>query len=115
MAGWKDLLGVENHSRPEDIVSLRHVTGSDNVHFTRGGYKTMVEAVSKILTQNFKIAAVSSVSGNQAGKRQFSFFWRGFKSSNGASRPKFSASAFSRAKRERNHLYRGGPGGGRRN
>jgi hypothetical protein len=22
MAGWKDLLGVENHSRPEDIVSL---------------------------------------------------------------------------------------------
>jgi hypothetical protein len=74
MAGWKDLLGVENHSRPEDIVLLRHVTSSDNVHFTRDGYESMVKAVSRIVNQNSKIAAVPTVSGNQAGKRQFSFF-----------------------------------------
>ncbi len=114
-AGWKDLLGFENLSRAEDFVSLRHVASSDNVPFTRDGYESMAEAVSKVLNQNSRIAAASPASGSQAGKRQFSFFWRGFTSPNGASRPKFSTSAYNRAKRGRNHPCRGGTGGRQRN
>ncbi len=32
MNRWKDILGVI--IKKEDIVSLRHITASDNVHFT---------------------------------------------------------------------------------
>ncbi len=49
IAGWKDLLGFENLSRAKEFVSLKHVRSSDNVHFTRDGYESMAEAVSKVL------------------------------------------------------------------
>jgi hypothetical protein len=32
MEGWRDLLGVKNANKEEDIVSLRHITAVDNVH-----------------------------------------------------------------------------------
>jgi hypothetical protein len=75
----------------------------------------MAEAVNKVLNQNSRVVATSPVSGSQVGKRHFYFFWRGFTSPNGASRPKFSASAYNRVKRGSNHWYIGGTGGGQRN
>jgi lysophospholipase L1-like esterase len=45
MDGWKDLIGVKSQNRDEDVTSLRHVTSTDNVHFTREGYENLVAAI----------------------------------------------------------------------
>jgi hypothetical protein len=37
MEGQRDVLVVKNANRADDIVSLRHVTGTDNMDFTRDG------------------------------------------------------------------------------
>ncbi len=113
MDGWKDLIGVKGQNRDEDVTSLRHVTGTDNVHFTREGYENLAAAIhATINTRRCVSAALSNVAGtNAAGKKQ-QFFWRGFVSPTGSTRPKFTATSYNSSKRGRMHPYRGR---GRRN
>ncbi len=45
MDGWKDVIGVTGQSREENMVSLRHLTGSDNEHYTREAYENLAMAI----------------------------------------------------------------------
>ena len=109
MEGWRDIVGVENSTRKEDITSLRHVTGSDNVHFTREGYENLASSIHSTVTEKVQISAARPVTGPGTGKRA-SYFWRGFVSPVGSARPRFSAGAYNASKRGRPHPYRGGRG-----
>jgi hypothetical protein len=113
MEGWKDLLGGRGMNRKEDIVTLRHITGADNVHYTREGYENLAMAIHNTIVTRTKISADKTVSGLNT-DRKSSFFWRGFVSPNGSTRPRFSATGYKSAKRGRLHPYRGGGGRGRR-
>jgi hypothetical protein len=45
MEGWKDVIGTQGSSREDDLVALRHVSGSDNVHYTRDGYENLAGSI----------------------------------------------------------------------
>jgi hypothetical protein len=113
MDGWKDLVGVKGQNRDEDMTSLRHVTGTDNVHFTKEGYENLAAAIhATINTRRSVSAARSNVAGTEAAGKKQQYFWRGFVSPTGSSRPKFTATSYNNSKRGRMHPYRGR---GRRN
>jgi hypothetical protein len=44
--GWKDILGVENTTREDNISALRHFTGVDNVHYMKDGYENLAGAIT---------------------------------------------------------------------
>jgi hypothetical protein len=70
MDGWKDLIGVKGQNRDEDTTSLRHMTGTDNVHFTREGYENLAAAIhATINTRKSVSAARSTVAGTEAAER----------------------------------------------
>jgi hypothetical protein len=101
--GWTNILGVKYTSREDNVSALRHFTTADGVHFTRDSYENLANAIHNTVTSKDKIAAVNSRAGN---RRRGTFFWRGFISPNGSTRPKFSSAGFSANKRTRPQLHK---------
>jgi hypothetical protein len=110
--GWTSILGAKYPSREENVSALRHLTAADGVHFTRDGYENLANAIHNTVTSKDKIAAVDSRAGNG---RRGTFFWRGFISPNGSTRPKFSAAGYSANKRTRPQLHKSNNKRGRKN
>ncbi len=107
MDGWKGVIGTRGQSREEDMVLLRHVSGADNVHFTRDGYENLAAAIHATIHSRENVVAPCSVTGAGPIRKRQQFFWRGFVSPNGSTRPRFTATSYNRAKRGRMHPYRG--------
>jgi hypothetical protein len=74
----------------ERIKGLRSVTAKDGVHFVNAGYKNLAGRCVDCLSKMF--GKEHEASGAEPGKRGMptSFFWRGFRSLCGSSRPKKS-------------------------
>jgi hypothetical protein len=105
--GWKDVLGTRGHSREEDMVSLQHVSGADNVHFTRDGYDNLAAAIHATIHSRENVSASCNVAGTGPIRNRQHFFWWGFVSPNGSTRPRFSATSYNNSKRGRMHPYCG--------
>ncbi len=73
----------------EKAVGLTHIMSADGVHFTKHGYEKLAETLVKCCKTHLEkfVSAASSVSARPAGSRQKTFYWRGFASPVGGSRP----------------------------
>jgi hypothetical protein len=80
----------------EKAVGLKHIMSADGVHFTKHGYEKLAETLVKCCKTHLEksVSAVSSVSARPAGSRQKTFYWRGFASPVGSSRPSSHAAAY---------------------
>ncbi len=107
MEGWKDVIGARGSSREDDLVSLRHVSGSDNVHYTRDGYENLAGSIHTTIHSRESVSASRNVAGTGPIRSRQNFFWRGFVSPNGSTRPRHSATSYNNSKRGRMHPYRG--------
>jgi hypothetical protein len=69
---------------------------ADRVHFTKHGYEKLAETVVKCCKTQFEksVSAASIVSARPAGTRQKTFYWRGFVSLVGSSRPASRTAAY---------------------
>jgi hypothetical protein len=112
MDGWTDILGVKHTSREENVSSLCHFTSADGVHFTRDGYENLANAIHNTVMSRNKSAAANSFTGNG---RRGSFFWRGFISPMGSTRPRFSAAGYSANKRVQQQPHKSSNKRGRKN
>jgi hypothetical protein len=107
MEGWKDVIGTRGSSREDDLVALRHVSGSDNVHYTRDGYENLAGSIHGTIHSRESVSASCNVAGTGPTRSRQTFFWRGFVSPNGSTRPRHSATSYNNSKRGRMHPYRG--------
>jgi hypothetical protein len=80
----------------EKAVGLKHKMSADGVHFTKHGYEKLAETVVKCCKTQFEksVSAASIVSARPAGTRQKTFYWRGFVSPVGSSRPASRTAAY---------------------
>jgi hypothetical protein len=80
----------------EKAVGLKHIMSADGVHFTKHGYEKLAETVVKCCKTQFEksVSAASIVSARPAGTRQKTFYWRGFVSPVGSSRPASRTAAY---------------------
>jgi hypothetical protein len=106
LEGWRDLIGVKGHHRKESIHSLSQVTAADNVHFTKEGYENLAHAIDSVIGSKEKITAGNTSAGTTG--RRGSFFWRGFTSPVGSTRPRFTATNYNTNKQGRLHPNGGG-------
>ncbi len=83
----------------EKAVGLKHIMSADGVHFTKHGYEKLAETLVKCCKTHLEksVSAASSVSARPAGSRQKTFYWRGFASHVGSSRPSSHAAAYKTA------------------
>jgi hypothetical protein len=61
MDGWKDMIGVKGQSQEEDLVSLRHLSGTDNVHYTREAYENLALAIHSTICKKESVVAPCNV------------------------------------------------------
>ncbi len=80
----------------EKAVGLKHIMSADGVHFTKHGYEKLAETIVKCCKTQFEksVSAASIVSARPAGTRQKTFYWRGFVSPVGSSRPASRTAAY---------------------
>jgi hypothetical protein len=83
----------------EKAVGLKYIMSADGVHFTKHGYEKLAETLVKCCKTHLEksVSATSSVSARPAGSRQKTFYWRGFASPVGSSRPSSHAAAYKTA------------------
>ena len=79
--------GTGSGTVPEQAESLRYFYAEDGVHMSREGPNVYAEIVHKLIDE--RITASNSVSGRGSQKE---FFWRGYVSTVGSSRPSNIAS-----------------------
>ncbi len=106
LEGWRDLIGVKGQDQKESIHSLSQVTAADNVHFTKEGYENLAHAIDSVIGSREKIT-VGNTSAGATGRRG-SFFWRGFTSPVGSTRPRFTATNYNANKQGRQPPNGGG-------
>jgi hypothetical protein len=80
----------------EKAVGLKHIMSAHGVHFTKHGYEKLAETVVKCCKTQFEksVSAASIVSARRVGTRQKTFYWRGFVSPVGSSRPASRTAAY---------------------
>ncbi len=86
------------------IVCLRESCAADGVHFTDEGYATLSSNIHRSLESRFfkccqSMSAAASVSGR--GGRPGNFYWRGFMSPVGSTRPKNMATSYKHVRNNR--------------
>jgi hypothetical protein len=96
---------------PEYAAALKDLMSSDGVHFTESGYRCLASGFTTHLTETLKkkSASVSIISGTSRGHGgrgggKQSYYWRGFVSPIGTSRPKNHHQAYLQS-----HSGGGGP------
>jgi hypothetical protein len=104
--GWRDLIGVKGQDRKDSIHSLSQVTAVDNVHFTKEGYENLAHVINSTISEKERLTA-GNVHAGITGRRG-AFFWRGFTSPVGSTRPRFTATNYNNNKRGRQPPSGGG-------
>jgi hypothetical protein len=94
--GVRDLVPPSVKDKDDIIVCLRESCAADGVHFTDEGYATLASNIhgafeSKFVRCRESDSAAVSVSGR--GGRPGAFYWRGFLSPLGSTRPKNTATS----------------------
>ncbi len=54
----------------DEIVSLRHITGVDSVHYSKEGYEQLASAIHETASVWNKFTAVSNVEGGKVEKKR---------------------------------------------
>ncbi len=70
------------------MVSLRHVSGADNIHYTRDGYENLAASIHATIHSREIVSASCNVAGTGPIRTKQNFFWRGFVSPNGVDQAK---------------------------
>jgi hypothetical protein len=102
--GVRDLVPPSVEDKDDIIVCLRESCAADGVHFTDEGYATLASNIHRLLEERFvkcgeSVPAAVSVSGR--GGWPGSFYWRGFLSPVGSTRPKNTATSYKHIRNNR--------------
>jgi hypothetical protein len=102
--GVGDLVPPSVKDKDDIIVCLRESCAADGVLFTDEGYATLSSNIHRSLESRFvkcceSMSAAASVSGR--GGRPGNFYWRGFMSPVGSTRPKNTATSYKHVRNNR--------------
>jgi hypothetical protein len=102
--GVGDLVPPSIKNKDDIIVCLRESCAADGVHYTDEGYATLSSNIHSALESKFakrweSMSAAVSVSGK--GERHGNFYWRGFLSPVGSTRPKSTATSYKHVRNNR--------------